>query len=351
MISYRASKFRSGSRWESIVMRRRAFLPLLGGAALSPISSDFSFAERQKALRVGTVAVGPSEPTYAVTTGSFLRRMAELGYENGRNLILELIPLIRRTEQDYKIGYQELATRGVDIFLAIGLEIALKGAVAAAGTKPVVMVAINWDPVGRGYISSLARPGGNITGLISIEIELTTKRFQLLIEMLPNTRAATVFWDRASESHWREAQVVAAKLGLRIRGVEFKGAPPYDFEGAWAHVTPEYRGALIVLGSPHFAYPERRRLPAFALRHRIPTVFTLREYVDEGGLVSYGPNYANLSSRAADYVHRIANGAKPADLPVQLPTAFDLVVNLKTATAVGVAVPNSMLVRADSLIE
>jgi putative ABC transport system substrate-binding protein len=332
-------------------MRRRAFLSFLGVAASWPVSNEFSFAETQRTLRVGTAAAGPSEPTYAVTTGSFLQRMAELGYENGRNLIFEHIPLIRRTEQDYKAGYQEIAARGVDIFLAIGLEIALKGAVAAAGTKPVVMVAINWDPVGRGYISSLARPGGNITGLISIEIELTAKRFQLLMEMLPNTRAATVFWDRASAQHWREAQAVAAKLGIRIRGVEFKGAPPYDFDGAWAQVTPDYRGALIILGSPLFAYPERRSLPAFALRHRIPTVFALREYVDEGGLVSYGPNYANLSARAADYVHRIANGAKPADLPVQLPTAFDLAVNLRTAKAVGVAVPNSILVRADALIE
>jgi putative ABC transport system substrate-binding protein len=331
-------------------MKRRSFIALLAGSAASSRSICPTSAQ-SRMLRVGAATPAPSSPIYAVSIGSVLRGMSDLGYEEGRNFIFEQMPLHSRTPAEFDHIYQELASRNVDIFVAIGVEQALKSAIAAAAMKPIVMVAVNWDPISRGYVSSLARPGGNITGVMFREVELTLKRFQLMTEIIPGLKAATVFWDSVTSDQWQNAQVAATKLGLRIHGVKFDEPSPYDFESAFTHVAPEFHGALIILGSPFFAYPKRNALPDFALRHRIPTMFVLRQYVDRGGLASYGPKYAKMFARAAYFVDRIAKRTASAELPIELPTQFELVVNEKTARALGVTIPPAILLRADKLIE
>jgi putative ABC transport system substrate-binding protein len=324
----------------------RKFLVAFSVLLAAPLAS----AQQPKVLRVGAVVPERSSPIYTMVTAPFLKRMGELGYVESRSFVFETETAPGSTEAEYLRAYRELVGRKVDIFLAVGLEIALKSALAVVGTRPIVIVAVNWDPLAKGYVASLRRPGGNVTGVVFREVELTSKRFQLLREAVPDIKAATVFWDRLSADQWKEAQAAAIKAGLRIHGVEFD-KPPYDFDRAFASVPPEFRGAVIPLGSPSFALPERRSLPDFALRHRVPAMYFMSAYVDVGGLASYGPNYPEMFARAADYVDRIVKGAKPEGLSIEQPTRFELVINLKTAKALGRTIPASMLLRADRVIE
>lgn len=308
-------------------------------------SAHPAVARDAKMLRVGLVSFQTTEsPIYV----AFLKRMSELGYDRGRNFTLVFVQAPNIA--GYERAYREVAARKVDILLASGPEIGLKSALAAAGQLPIVMIAVDYDPLARGYVPSLARPGGNVTGLFFQQIALTKKRLQLMKETFPDVKATTVFWDRISADQWKGAQTAANALGLRVHGVELR-EPPYDFDRAFAAVAPAYRGALMVLASPIFTVPARRRLPDFALRHRMPTMFFTSSYVKAGGLMSYGVSFTKLFRRAADYVDKIAKGAKPADLPIEQPTKFELVVNLKTATALGITIPPSILLRADEVIE
>jgi ABC-type uncharacterized transport system substrate-binding protein len=325
-------------------IERRKFLATLGGAAASwPLVAR---AQQPPAiLRVGLVSVQPRTTAVYV---AFLQRMAELGYEEGKNFVFDYtqVPNI----EGYEHGYQELAVRNVDVFFASGPEIALKSALAAAGTQPIVMVAVDYDPLARGYVTSLARPTGNLTGIFFQQIELTAKRLQLVKEAFPDLQAVTVFWDRISADQWQAAQSAAAGLGLRLVGIEFR-EQPYDYERVLAQLPSEGRRVLIVLTSPVFAVPDRGRLPDFALRHRFASMFSLREFVNVGGFMSYGASFTGMYRRAAEYVDRIARGAKPADLPIEQPTKFELVINLKTAKALDLAIPDKLLALADEVIE
>jgi putative ABC transport system substrate-binding protein len=211
------------------------------------------------------------------------------------------------------------------------------------------MLAIDYDPIARGYVTSLARPTGNITGMSLQQIELAEKRVQILKDAFPDLRAATTFWDAISADQWGAAQTAATTLGFQIAGIEVRD-PPYDYERALAQSAPDHRGGLIVMVSPFF-FRDRVRLAEFALRHRIVSMFGFREWVEAGGLLSYGPNIVELHRRIADYVDRIAKGAKPADLPIEQPTKFEFIINLKTARAIGVDMPTSLLLRADEVIE
>jgi putative ABC transport system substrate-binding protein len=274
--------------------------------------------------------------------------MAQLGYEQGNNFDLEFVQV--PSVGKYEATYREIAARNVDVILALDPEIALKSALAVAGPLPIVMIAIDYDPLARGYVPSLARPSGNITGLFFQQIELTTKRLQLMQEALPEMKAVTVLWDQISADQWRAAESAAAPLGMRVSGIEMR-AQPYDYDGALAQAGQDQRGGLMVLASPVFGIPDRRRLPDFALRRRRPSMFVTRDYAAAGGLMSYGPSFAAMGRRAAEYVDRIAKGAKPADLPIEQPTKFEFVVNLKTAKMLGITIPQSILLRADELIE
>lgn len=302
-------------------------------------------ASDAKMLRVGDVSLGSiALPTRV----AFLERMAELGYEQGRNFAYDYVRVPNRAA--YGRAYRELVARKVHILIAAGHETGLKSALAAAGDVPIVMVAIDYNPLARGYVQGLAQPGGNVTGLIFQQIALTKKRLQLMKEAFPDVKAATVVWDWASADQWKGVQSAAHALGYPVHGVELRERP-YDYDRAIAQVAPKYRGALMVPASPIWKFPARRILPDFALRHRIPAMFFSSSYVKAGGLMSYGVNFPKLFKRVADYVDKIAKGAKPADLPIEQPTKFELVVNLKTAKALEITIPPSILLRADEVVE
>ena len=323
-------------------MKRREFITLVGGAATAwPLVVR---AQQTGKLRVGMVGSQPrSAPLYA----AMLQRFAELGYQEGSNFTFEFIQAANL--EDYARGYRELVTRNVGVLIANATEVALKSALAATNTLPIVMTAIDYDPLARGYVANLARPTDNVTGIVFQQIELVTKRLQVVVEAFPELRAATVFWDAASADQWRVAQSAAPALGLRLFGSELR-EQPYDYEQALAQVPPDHRGWLFAMTSPFF-FPDRARLAEFALRHRMPSVFAFREWVDAGGLLSYGPSITGMYRRAADYVDRIARGTKPSDLPIEQPTKFEFILNLKTAKAIGLATPTALLLRADEVIE
>ena len=324
-------------------MKRRQFIAVVGAAAAWPLA--VLGQQPPSLLRVGASSVQPRTTAIFV---AFVERMAELGYEEGKNFSFEYVQAANVA--GYEAAYRELASRKVDILLAGGSEVGLKSALATAGMRPVVMVAIDYDPLARGYVRSLAQPGGNLTGISFQQIELTEKRLQIVREAFPNVQAIAVFWDEISADQWHAAENAAPKLGLRLAGIEFR-EQPYDYERALAQLPLEHRRVLMVLTSPVFAVPDRARLPDFALRHRMASIFSLRQYVDVGGLMSYGASFTALYRRSAEIVDRVARGAKPADLPIEQPTTFEFVANLKTARALGLHIPPSVLARADEVIE
>jgi putative ABC transport system substrate-binding protein len=324
-------------------MRRREFITLVGGAAaLWP--ATLLAQESVKMLRVGAVS---GQPRNSPFWQPFVQRMVELGYQEGKNFVFDLITT--SNIDGYEAGYRELVTRNVDIILAPGPEISLKSALANSTTKPIVMVAIDYDPLARGYVTSLARPTSNVTGVFLQQIELTEKRVQLLKSAFPDLQAATVFWDRITTDQWEAAQRAGANLGLRLSGVEFLD-PPFDYDKALAQAAPDSRGTVIVLVSPFF-FRDRAQQADFALRNRIVTMFGFREWTDAGGLMSYGASVSSMQRLAAGYVHRVARGVKPADLPIEQPTKFELVINLKTAKTLGITFPQSFLATADEVVE
>jgi putative ABC transport system substrate-binding protein len=232
-------------------------------------------------------------------------------------------------EQDSRgdIGVvEELLRRKVDVVLA-AYESTLKAALAARATMPIVMIAVDYDPLAHGHVESLARPGGNVTGQYLQQIDLARKRVELLTQALPNVGAVTVFWDPVSEDQWNATRGEAAAAGLRVADVEFRDRP-YDYEWALAQVPPDHRNVVIFCISPVF-YRDRQRLADFALRNRIATVFALREWVDVGGLLSYGANFPAMYKRAAEFIDLIAKGAKVSDLPIEQPTKFELILMQK----------------------
>jgi len=250
---------------------------------------------------------------------------------------------------------RQLLERKAEIIVAFGPEEALKTAVAATKevaatrTVPIVMAAIDFDPFALGYVTSLARPTGNLTGVVLDQIELASKRLQMVKDAFPAIGKAMVFWDAPSADQWYATRDSAAKLGIDLAGVELRNYP-YDYARALAQAPPEHRAFLYVMTSPLLAR-DRERLVQFTLINRLPSISVFREHVDQGGLMSYGPSRNAMSRRVADYVHRIARGAKPSDLPIERPTNFEAVINLRTAKALGVEFSQAMLLRADEVIE
>ena len=246
----------------------------------------------------------------------------------------------------------ELVALKVDVIVAPNTAQAL-AAKQATRTLPIVFAFVA-DPVASGLVTSLARPGGNVTGLSSLTPELVGKRLELLTQAVPGVSRVAVLWqpgaqgERTDKDMLKGADVAARALGVRLQFVEARG--PADFDRAFSDMTRARAGALTVLGSTMFI-SERRRLVDLAAKNRLPAVYARREYVDAGGLMSYGPNLADLFRRAATYVDKILKGAKPADLPVEQPTKFELVINLKTAKALGLTIPQSLLGRADEVIQ
>jgi putative ABC transport system substrate-binding protein len=279
---------------------------------------------------------------------AFEQRLRELGFVEGRNLVIEFRATEGRIEKLPELA-ADLARLNCDVFLAPGTEGNLAAIKQATRDTPIVMVAIDYDPVATGHIASLARPGGRITGVSQQQSELPAKRLELMKELLPRTKRIAVFSDSGTAGQLKTAQAAAKRLGVTLQVVEFTRTP-YDYDHAFADSVRAKAEALLVLTSGNFV-PARRHIPELALKHQLPSMFGNAVWTDAGGLVSYAPNFSEFYRRAAEQVSRILKGAKPAEMPVEQPTTFELVVNLKTATALGITIPHSIRLRADRLIE
>ncbi len=280
--------------------------------------------------------------------GPFREGLRDHGYVEGKNIVIEW----RWAEGKYErfpALIAELIASKVDLIVTAGTPatIALK---KATTTLPLVMIAVG-DPVGTGLITSLAHPGGNLTGLTSISPELDGKRLELLREVVPKISHVAVLWNSSSPLQVvaeRETRTAAKAMGIKMLSLGVKAQE--EFDDAFARILKERAGALLVLADRLFLH-HRVRLMDFALQNRLPGVHAYVELVEAGGLMSYGPSYAGMHKRAAYFVDRILKGTKPADLPVEAPAKFELVINLKTANKLGLTIPDSVLFRADKVIK
>ena len=324
------------------MIRRRSIVTCLGGAAWVPAPALAQTAG--KTLRVAVVAVQPrSAPNWTI----FVRRMAELGYVEGKNFIFDYVQA--PSTDAFEAVYREVVSRKPDIVIAPGPEASLLAARAAAGKLPIVMIAVDYDPIVRGHVASLARPGGQISGVYFQNAELAAKHLQLMKEMLPDVATTAVFWDRHAADYWAAVQREAPKRGIKLAGVEFVKRP-YDCEAALGALAPAERRFLLAQSSP-FLFLDRVALAQAAIRHRTAWFAQLRESVAAGALMHYGATFTEMWALAAEYVDHIAKGTKPADLPVRQPTRFELTINLKTARALGLTVPPALLAQADEVLE
>ena len=322
-------------------MQRRQFLGTIGAAATWPLA--LRAQQAPKALRVGTAN---AQPRTAPQWVAFVQHMAELGYKEGENFTYDHIQI--PNADAWEAAYRTIVAQKPDIVLAAGPEQSLRAALAAADGLPVVMIAVDYDPLAKGYVRSLSRPSGNVTGVYFQNVELVGKRLELLKQAFPDVTTMTVFWDKSSADHWAALQAVAPRSGIELTGIEFR-QQPYDYDRAFAEAAG--RGNFSYAGGSPFFFLDRVGLAEFAIRHRMSMVCELRELVIAGGLMSYGTSITAMFALAANYVDRIAKGAKPADLPVEQPTKFELVINLKTAKALGLEFPASLIARADQVIE
>ena len=300
----------------------------------------------QKVFRVGLLSV--AHPRSVPWFTAFEQRLRELGYAEGHSLFTEFRNAEGHLERLPALA-AELVRLPVDVLVAPGPEAVLQVAQHATQTIPIVMVAVDYDPLALGYVAGLARPGGNITGMFLQQPELTAKRLEFLKEALPHVKQVAVVWDAVSADQFRAAQEAARVLGVQIHSLELRQPSTYDVEGAVATAAQEGAEALAVLMSPLIGR-HSARLTALALQYRLPTIFGLRIRVEEGGLMAYGASLPPMFQRAAEYVDKILKGAKPRQLPIEQPSRFELVINLKTAKALGLTIPPTLLFQANELI-
>ena len=331
----------------NVRFRTTALLALALAILLAPLAAD---AEQPgKVFRIGILANVPlTDPEGARLWGAFIRGLRELGYVEGQNITIEW----RVSEGKYE-RLPDLAAELVRVKVDVIVAPASQGPFAAkqaTRTIPIVMTGTA-DPVGSGLVASLARPGGNVTGLSTLAPEIVGKRLELLKEIVPRASRVAILWNPTNPSHpllLGEAKAAARLLRVQLQLLEARG--PDEFEGAFAAMTKERAGALLVLRDGMFLL-HRRRIMDLVAKSRLPVMYAAREDVDAGGFMSYGPSAPDLFRRAAIYVDKILKGAKPADLPVEQPTKFELVVNLKTAKTLGLTIPQSVLIRADHVIQ
>ncbi len=325
-------------------MRRREFITLLGGGAAAwPLAARSQSGG--KVYRIGYFSAGTVIPHLR---NVFHDALGALGWIEGKNVVYEYRYADNQLDRLPELA-AELVRLNVDIITAMGT-LAPLAAKRATSTIPIVMTSAG-DPLGSGLVTSLARPGGNVTGLSLMAPDLGGKRLELLKEVLPGVFRVGILWNAAnpySALVFKETASAARILGIELRSIEVRS--PDDFDGALAASTRLLVGALITVEDP-LTVGHRKRIADFAAINRLPAIYGLREFVDAGGLMAYGAHLADLQRRAAGYVDKIIKGAKPADLPVEQPTKFELVVNLKTAKALGLEVPPSLLARADEVIE
>ena len=331
-----------------MMIRRVALIAVL---ALSLLVAPFA-AESQQAAKIARIgylstnlAASPHLPE------AFRQGLRDLGYVEGRNVVIEYRGAEGKSERLPAL-VAELVAHKVDVLVAITTLEAL-AAKQGTSTIPIVFAAVA-DPVTSGLVTSLARPGGNITGLSLLGPEVVGKRLELLTQAVPGISRVAYLWyprsvgERTEKDFLKGTDVAARALGVRLQVVEARG--PENFDRAFSEMNKARADALTVSGASMFA-SERSRLVDLAAKHRLPAVYASREFGEAGGLMAYGPNVADLFRRAATYVDKILKGAKPSDLPVEQPRKFELVINLKTAKALGLTIPPSVLGRADHIFE
>ena len=327
-------------------------MPLVGLAvvlavslALAPLAAEGQQAG--KIYRIGMLET-TSMALNAANLDAFRQGLRELGYVEGRNFMIEYRSADGRRERFPELA-TELVRLKVDVILTRGTP-AVMAAKNATGTIPVVMAA-SGDPLLSGVVAGLARPGGNVTGLSAIVVEVTGKRLQLLREVVPGVSRIAVLLDMGNPNNalqWKETEIAAPSLGVQPQLLDVR--TPGDFGGAFDAAIRQRAGAMVV-GIDALTQANHRPIIDLAAKHRLPAIYAAREFVDAGGLVAYGVSYPHLYHRAASFVDKILKGAKPADLPVEQPTKFELVINLKTAKALGLTIPQTILLQADHVIE
>jgi putative ABC transport system substrate-binding protein len=329
-------------------MKRREFITLVGGAAAAwPLAARAQQGERVRRMGVLT-GVGEGDSEAQARNAALLQGLAQLGWTDGRNVQID-IRWGGGDEERIRKSAAELAALAPDVIFATGS--ASVGAMLRATRTVPIVFAIVPDPVGSGFVNSLSRPGGNATGFMQFEYSLSGKWLELLKQIAPGVTRAAVLWDPAITAgigQFAVIQSVAPAVGVEVSPVNVRDAG--EIERAVGAFAQSSNGGLILTASA-LAVVHRNLVIALAVRHKLPAVYTNRSFVTGGGLISYGANFIDQYRQAAGYVDRILRGEKPADLPVQAPTKYELAINLKTAKALGLDVPPMLLARADEVIE
>jgi len=328
-------------------MERRTFLALVPGSLLAaPLVAQAQQAG--KVWRIGVLSSGSPSATGVGRIDAFKRGLRELGYVEGRNIVIE--PRWGEGKYETLPGLAaELVRLKMDVILTAAVP-AIRAAKEATGTIPIVM-AVVVDPVETGLVASFARPGGNITGLSVRTPELVGKQFGLLKEIVPKASRVAVLWNPGNLGNppqLRAAELAARTLGMRLQSLEARN--PREIDSAFAAMTREAAAALVVLVDV-MLIDHRTRIAGLAATRRLPAVYGQLEHVESGGLMAYAPNFLDNYGRAAVFVDKILRGANPGDIPIEQSTKFELVINLKTAKALGLAIPRSVLLQADRVIE
>jgi len=327
-----------------LITRRKLVIALGASALATPFGS---FAQQQgKVWRIGILWDSPAVFPDAIE--AFRQALRDLGYVEGRTILIEY-RWAEGTPERMREFAEELVRLRVDVIIAPS-SVYTEAAKRATATIPIIFL-VHADAIGSGHVASLARPGGNITGLTVMRTETNVKSLELLKETVPGLSRVAVIFDPATPSHrvgLKAVEVAGPPLGLRIQPMAVRSAT--EFDSAFSVIVRERAGAVLVLNTPIFV-AGAKRLAELAMMHKLPSLFGARTQVEAGGLMSFGPDYADQWRRGAIYVDKILKGAKPADLPVQQPTKFELIINVKTAKTLGIKIPNSILLRADKMIE
>ena len=324
-------------------MDRRAFFGSL--ATFATMSRAAGAQTSGKVHRIGILSLqATSEAPRRPSTEALLRGLSDLGYVYGRDFVTEIRASKGKPERFPTLA-AELIRLQVDVILAPGL--ALPALKQVASSIPVIMTA-TLDPVGQGFVQSLRHPGGNFTGFSLQSPETVGKRLELLKDLIPDTAPLAVVWDQPSILDWQAAQAAARERGWKVLSIQLRDAG--EIEDVFRSAVRGRAGALL-MSAAGILFPLARRVAALSVKNRLPSMYGLREYVEVGGLISYGADINDMWRRAAIFVDKILKGAKPADIPVEQPTKFELVINMKTAKALGLTIPQSLLVRADEIIQ
>jgi putative ABC transport system substrate-binding protein len=327
-------------------MRRREFLCVLGVAAAAwPSTARAQQAGRT--YRIGLV-MGTNSPVYPPARAAFVEEMQKSGFVEGQNLVVDA----RSNQVDSARLLSimaELAAAKTDLIIAGGSEQTLRAAMSAAPATPIVMWANNFDPFARGFVQSLVKPGGNVTGVFTRQPEIAEKQIELLREVFPSFKRLALLWDAQTVDQFEAAERRAKIAGLEVISHKFL-TMPYDISAAFQAIMSHEPQMLQVASGPNIGSYQQQVVDQ-AKQHRLPAIYIFKTYVDRGGLLSYGIEIPSSFRRIAGLTARILNGAKPADLPIEQPTIYELAINLKTAKAIGVELPTSILLRAKEVVE